>query len=190
LKYSLNILDPGIDINQKKNEFFLKKEKAFQAQQNGASKDVKKMEPIFTYYSQYYVDVVAVSPWHFVLCWRSIFCDNLWNFVFSFQVVGENEVECFDIYYESSNSLEKQRISEENKIIQHFKKFVSNLAFHLQKASSKADPHSHMNSKPAEIVPSLRIKFFNKGDFIIFVSELTQYLISLSTHLSNKPLTN
>jgi len=153
----------------------------YQAQQNGANKDGKRMEnPIFIYYAQYHVDVVAIDPWHFSICWRSIFNDVLWNFVFNMQIVNENEVECIDIIFDLTNSLEKQRIDENHKIRPHFKKFFHTIASHLAKASANADAHTNSN----EASNSLRVKFINKGDFIVFVSEMTQCLITLSVHFT------
>lgn len=192
LKQTVWILEAGIDINQKKNEWFAKQDKGHDGQENGVEKDVKRSnheKVVFMYYPQYYVDVVVINPWLFTIYWRSCFSESLTNFTFNFQLIGENELECFGIFLENINSVDQHKLTE-GKGYQNFKRMFSAIGNTLSKlASSSSSTMPFLNTQGtsgSELDSnSLRIKFNSREEFNIFIFEMTKYLILLS--FSSKP---
>lgn len=171
LKQMTWLLGPAVDLNQKKNEVFAKKEKEYRQNQNGAERDNKKST-----YNQYYIDTVVLDPWHFMLYWRSVFDPHLLGFYFSFQVTGDNEFECVSIYCERPNSVDGDKLTEYNDLFNHLKKLFLSFNQNLWKRVNQQNP--------AAVAPNfdqskgMRLKFYNRDSLIYFIIEITNHLIA------------
>lgn len=179
------VLGPAFDLNHKKNEVYARKEKEYQARENGAERDNKKsIERLcFSNYNNYYVDLVVLDPWHFMIYWRSVFSPHLLGFYFYFQVVGNNEFECVSIYSEHPNSSEREKLGEDNEWFAHIKKRFPSLNqnfWHIANSSSSSSstmPPQQPNFDPNK---GMRLKFYNRDSLMFFIYEITKQLIVYS----------
>jgi hypothetical protein len=161
LKQGLNVLEAGIDLNFRKNEMIASKEQSSGAHENGVQQERRDTSSL-KICLQYNVDLIPIDPWRFVLFWRGIAEEVFANFRFDFQILNENELECFGFYMEFPNSVDRVEVGEGHKFRHALKKAFASLSGTFAKS---ANP-SLANHDGVETSEKLKLKIYSKADLV------------------------
>ena len=183
MKQGLNVFEAGIDLNFRKNELAATKDQNA-AQENGVQAE-RKEGSAFRFYLLYNVELVAIGPWRFMLFWRGIAEEIFANFRFDFQILNENELECFGFYMEYPNSVDKMEFGEGHNFRKPIKKAFSTLSATFARNSGRVVA----NHDGVENSESLKLKIYSKQDFITFALEMTKFTIQLSQFVLKNKIT-
>ena len=106
----------------------------------------------------------------------------------NFQLLPNGEFECFDIHYDYLDSVERERIPETHVFYTHIKKLFIKHTSPAPNMNGIPHQNNDMNYLNAgSINPnSLRIRLNTKSDFVRFMSQLTVYFVTISSHLRSK----
>jgi len=179
LKQGLSVFEAGIDLNFRKNELAASRDQNSSGQENG----VQQERSSFRYYLQYNVELVPIDPWRFMLFWRGIADDIFANFRFDFQILGDNELECFGLYMEYPNSVDKMEFGPEHQFRRPIKKAFATLSATFAKNAGRVVA----NHDAVDNSDRLKLKVYSKQDFVSFALEMTKFTIQLSQFvLKNK----
>jgi len=174
LKQGLNVFDAGIDLNYRKNELAASKDQSSSGQENGVQHE--RREGGFRYYLQYNVELVPIDPWRFMLFWRGIADDLFANFRFDFQILGENELECFGLYMEYPNAVDKIEFGPGHKFRMPIKKAFATLSAKFAENAGRVVA----NHDAADTSDTLKLKIYSKQDFVTSALEMTKFTMQLS----------
>ena len=132
--------------------------------------------------NQMHIDIVISNPWYYTLFWKPDPDQNLFTFFCNFQIINENEHECFKIYYESA--ITGQCVNLEDNIPfygyfqKHFERFCQS---HPQQQHQQQ--HAMNGVQNGNAKGGLKLKFNNKTDIMKFLVQLTHIVNVVSEQL-------
>ena len=171
----MHAFEAGIDLNLKKNELIASKEQTSAAHENGVTQE-KRDTNALKIYLQYNVDLVPIDPWRFVMFWRGIAEELFATFRFDFQILNENEIECFGFAMEYPNSAEKVEFPEGHKFRQPLKKAFASLSNNYAESASRPV----VNHDGAAASERLKLRIYSKANVVSFAYEMSKFFVQLS----------
>ena len=150
------------------------------------SKDIERSEKILKLMSQMHMNLIISNPWYYTIFWKPDPEQNLFTFFCNFQIINENEHECFKIYYESAITGQCYNLEDNVPFYtyfqKHFERFCQSQPQHQnqQQHPMNGMPNSNGNNNAK---PGLKLKFSVKTDIMKFLVQLTHIVNVVSEQL-------
>ena len=147
-------------------------------------KDIERSEKILRLMSQMHMNIIISNPWFYTLFWKPDPEQNLFTFFCNFQIINENEHECFKIYYESALTGQCYNLEDNVPFYTYFQKHFERSCQsqsqnqNQQQPAMNGVPNSNGNTKP-----SLKLKFTTKTEVMKFLVQLTHLVNLVSEQL-------